>query len=143
MMDGDPPHFQNLIIMTKNDDHDTAITAPCIGTVTTFRLKVKRKHKIKWHIQNDLFNECPDLDENMVELRFDTAAMSDDTNQSSPVLSVIKAKNGKIVARVHADPTKVPDGKYRYKVYYMSMLASDPQLDISGDCGGCGPGSGQ
>ena len=140
-VDGDPPHHQNLIVMTKTDGHDgDNLDAACLGTVTLYQLRVKRKQKIRWHIQNDLFNECPDLDENLVELRFDNAVMADTTDSGAPALSVLKAVKGKITARIHASPTQAANGIYKYSVYYIGKRASDPALDISGDCGACGPG---
>ena len=140
VVDGDPPHHQNLIVMTKNDDHDGKLDAACLGTVTTYQLRAKRKQKIRWHIQNDLFNECPDLDESMVELRFNNAVMAETTDAGATALSVLKAVKGKITARVHASPTQAANGIYKYSVYYIGKPASDPALDISGDCGACGPG---
>lgn len=140
-VDGDPPHHQNLIVMTKTDGHDgNNLDAACLGVVTTYQLRAKRKQKIRWHIQNDLFNECPDLDESLVELRFDNAVMAENTDPGAPALSVLKAVKGKITARVHANSTQAADGLYKYSVYYIGKRASDPALDISGDCGGCGPG---
>jgi hypothetical protein len=142
-VDGDPPHHQNLIVMTKNDNHDANLDASCLGTVTTYQLRAKRKQKIRWHIQNDLFNECQDLDESLVEVRFDNAVMAETTDPGAPALSILMAVKGKITARVHADPTHAADGHYKYSVYYLGKRASDPALDISGECGACGPGGGQ
>ena len=140
-VDGDPPHHQNLIVMTANDNHDGNLDAACLGTVTTYQLRAKRKHKIRWHIQNDLFNECPDLDENQVELRFEKAVMAETTDPGAPALSILKAVKRKIMARVHASAAQAPNGIYKYSVYYIGKRASDPALDISGDCGACGPGT--
>ena len=113
-VDGDPPHHQNLIVMTKNGDHDGTLDAACLGTVTTYQMRAKRKQKIRWHIQNDLFNKCQDLDESMVEVRFDNAVMAETTDTGASALSVLKAVKGKITARVHANPTKAVDGHYKY-----------------------------
>jgi hypothetical protein len=140
-VDGDPPHHQNLIVMTANDNHDGNLDAACLGTVTTYQMRAKRKHKIQWHIQNDLFNECPDLDESLVELHFDDAVMAETTDPAAPALSVLKAVKRKITARVHAKPAQAPNGIHKYSVYYIGKRASDPALDISGDCGACGPGT--
>ncbi len=146
-VDGDPPHRNNLIVMTANDNHDTTVTAACVGTATTYRMRqVKRKHKLRWHIQNDLYNPCPFLNFADVELRFDDPIMADGVQESEAALDVLKPKPGKtyIDGRVHADQMKAPNKiDHKYLVYYKGLKASpDPEIDIDGACGGCGPGGG-
>lgn len=144
-IDGDPPHFQNQIILTKNEGGVTGATAACVGTVTMYRLpKVQRKHKIRWYIHNDPYNPCPMLDINQVELHFANAVMAEGVTPSEAGLNVLTVKPGQtwIQARVHANPATAPNGVKKYVVFYKMLQAGpDPELDIDGDCVGCGPGS--
>jgi hypothetical protein len=123
------------------------LTAECIGTVTMYRMVgVKRKHKIRWHIQNDPFNGCPGLQVSQVQLRFGNAIMANGVGAGDSPLDTL-APNGSqtyIQGRVHANPSRAPNNPHaKYLVFYKNLQASpDPELDINGDCGSCGPGGG-
>lgn len=137
------PIKRNIIWMTKNDGQtDESIDAPCLGTVSAYRVRAQRKQRVRWYVRNDQYNPCPNLDEDQVEVRFTKAVLSEQPNAEDPPVQNVKAMNGRINARVHVDETTAPDSIEKYLVYYMNKKASpDPELDINGDCGGCGPGS--
>jgi hypothetical protein len=130
--DNDPR--ENAIWFAANDNHDAKITAACMAIVTTNSLKAKRKHKVRWHIENDPYNECEDLDYSQVELRFEKKIWRVDADTLKP-----QGKKKRIDGKLKETATDVPDGKYAYVIYYKNLRASDPELDILGDCGGCGP----
>jgi len=140
--DDDGPNVQNVIWMTKNDGHpDTSITAACVGTVTAYRVKTKKKHKVRWYVQNDPYNNCPNFEEDEVEVRFNEPTMAENTDPMATPLSNIKAVNGRIQARVHASNDVVPETRVirKYLIFYKNEKASpDPELDIDGSCSGCG-----
>jgi hypothetical protein len=146
--DGDPPHFINNIIMTANGGvPGVPATQTCVGTATMYRLVgVQRKHKIRWNIQNDGANPCLNLQISQVELRFENAIMANGVGQGETPLNTLSPPGNApfIQARVHANPSRAPDNPHaKYVVFYQGQQASpDPELDINGDCGGCGPGGG-
>ena len=144
------PHFKNTIVMTKNNRaYEGGVNppqAPCIGIVIDGRPRnVMRKHKLRWLIQNDVANPCPNLNAQLgtVELHFENKIMSKGTSTSDPELDVLQADsaNSWIEGRVHADEAKAPNNAHaKYFVFYMSQKASpDPELDIMGDCPTCAP----
>lgn len=148
LVDGDPPHFQNTIIMTANGGvPGVAATAPCIGTATMYRMVgVKRKHKIRWHIQNDPYNPCVGLQISQVEVRFTNSVLAQDESVQPSATAISNAapsgSNTFIQVRIHADATRAPNNPHtKYRVFYQGQEASpDPEVDVDGSCGGCGPG---
>ena len=133
---------QNAIWMTEHVVHsDPTIQAPCEAVVTVARIKVQRNQWIRWHIHDDQYNRCPGLDESAVELVFANAIFQDPDNPSNPPVAVLKPKMGpRITARVYPNAMTVPNKAYKYFVRYKALQASpDPEVDVDGDCGGCGP----
>ena len=139
---------KRTITMYKNDDHlGNAAPAACLGSVTPYRgAKIKRKQGITWKIVNDDDTEkCESIDFTAVEVRFMSAILLDpDTNMPTDRLKgKVVGMHGEIKASIVDNATAVPNGVYKYLVYYINQVASeDPELDIDGDCGGagCGPG---
>ena len=129
------------IVMTANDG-SLDLESVCVGTVTPPSSLVKRGQKVRWHVTNDPFNPCPDLDKMQVTLKFDLPTMSDDLDEGSPPQVDVVWRNNKLERRVHKKQMVVPDSppKRKYYVYYRAEKASpDPELDIQGDCGfSCG-----
>jgi hypothetical protein len=126
------------MIMGKNDDHDGKITSACMALVTIPRLKAQRGHKVTWIVEDDGDNSCSGLDAADIEVRFNDAILVDPMNPSALTASV-KGKNGRVDAKIAKNATAVPNKRYPYTVFYLTQQASDPELDISGDCGSCGP----
>jgi hypothetical protein len=143
------PDFINTIVMTKNngayEGASIAPQAPCIGIVIDGRPRhVQRRRRLRWLIQNDVANPCPNLNAQIgsVELHFENKIMSKGIGKTDAELDVLTADaaNKWIEGFVHADPAKAPDNPHaKYFVFYMTQKASpDPEIDIMGDCPTCG-----
>lgn len=122
----------------------TGVPAACVGTVSPPLSKVERGQWVIWHISNDRYNPCPDLDYQQVKIVFTAPTMADNTSTTAPIFTEVVWQSGrKLQRRVHRDTAQVPTGKRKYFVHYRGSQASpDPELDIDGDCGAtCGPGN--
>ena len=140
--DGGGPIKRNVIWMTKNDGHpDTTVSAPCIGTASAYSIKVMRKQRVRWDVRNDDYNGCPNLTAADVTVVFANAILENPSNSAGAPVNQATYMGGQVRGRVHTSATVAPNGRQKYLVYYKGMKASpDPELDIDGDCGGCGPG---
>lgn len=137
-MADDDPNRQMVIIMSENMGSST-IPAACTAVIPNYTVKAMRKHKIRWNIQNDVFYPCPNLDDREVAVQFQEGTLADSKRMDAPLLSVKKGQGNKIQAYIHADENLVPDSKRKYWVTYKDKNASpDPEIDVSGDCPGCG-----
>ena len=130
---GDEPNLENAIWFVKNDGHDSAVTAACIGTATTYKMSGQRKHKVRWHLENDPYNKCDGFQTRDVELRFNAKIWEQDTDILTP-----NGGSANVDGKVRKESGIVADGTYKYVIYYKGLPASpDPEIDIAGDCGGC------
>jgi hypothetical protein len=131
----------NVIWMTATAAGEEDIEAVCVGVATKYRLKGQRRQRVVWKIENDPNYPCPDLNVAQVQVRFsDSMPLAENASPMAPPLDRMNGDNsGFIRAFIHADSMYAPDDVHDYLIYYQDARASrDPELDIQGDCAGCG-----
>jgi hypothetical protein len=120
---------------TFSKNTDSSSTSKCVSHTETRQLSAQRKQTVVWTLQNDKANPCESFDPTKVVLQFKTDLMGSGTKRMVPGRS-----DGTARAKVTSSKTIAPDKtKHRYDVYYDSLLAEDPEIDVSGDCPGCQP----
>src|SRR5688572_20490502 len=127
--------------MHKNN-MDGDLPSPCLGTVVAYVLDAKRNEIVRWRIENDEDNGCPGLTEDNVELQFANAIWLQPPGSSTPT-NILKATGGQILARIVNNETAVPNGRYKYLLFYTTadgrlQASPDPEVDVDGSYPGCG-----
>jgi uncharacterized membrane protein YgcG len=134
---------QTLKITFKKKAANSAIVASCVASMTPGDKKKNRGPKfgpfrnepITWTLTTPSGSTaCPGFDPTKVSLEFTSDLFSPRT---------LHATSSTITATTTSDSAKAPNGsRHRYTVMYDNVDAGDPEIDIIGDMGDTGPGSG-
>ena len=132
----DPKERKNTILMVAKSANATT-AARCSAIVPYDPQPTKRKQRVRWTIKNDDNFKCENMDPLRVSVHLaDDAMDSKILTATDPVFGAPR-----IIGRTRDD---TPDGRYKYVVYFEDMQAGpDPELDVDGECKGCGPGGGR
>jgi hypothetical protein len=135
-------HNKATKIWMHKNNMDGDLPSPCLGTVVAYVLDAKRNEIVRWRIENDEDNGCPGLTEDNVELQFANAIWLQPPGSSTPT-NILKATGEQILARIVNNETAVPNGRYKYLLFYTTadgrlQASPDPEVDVDGSCPGCG-----
>jgi hypothetical protein len=134
---GPGPHRMNTIFLSNNyGQEDSSVDAACVGTAMGDPQRIKRKHLVRWQVEDNPNDPCPSMNRSAVKLVFEKAIWVAPGGMLTNEL--VANGSGQISGRLTDSGTVAPNKFYKYYVVYQNKKASpDPKVDVMGDCPMC------